>query len=81
MAWRLATMYSSGSGAPDGLQKREDEEIAVYYLTPHGPFEPKKRPRVPVFRENETDEDADRPMRRTETGDYLVDGGMTIKNA
>jgi Mg2+/Co2+ transporter CorB len=29
---------------------------------------------------DEFDEDADRPMRRTETGDYLVDGGMTIRD-
>jgi len=49
---------------PDDLQKADDEEIAIYFATPHGPFEPKKRPRVPVFRDSEADEGADRPLTR-----------------
>ena len=49
---------------PTTCQKADDEEIAIYFATPHGPFEPRKRPRVPVFRDNETDEGADRPLTR-----------------
>ena len=43
------------------MQKPEDEEINVYYMKPNGPYEPKKMPRVPVFRDSE---DADRPLTR-----------------
>ena len=58
---QVAKCPDEGLWLPDDLQKPEHEEIAVYHLKYNGPFAKKKRPRVPLFRD---EEDADLPLSR-----------------
>ena len=60
---QVAKVTNYGLWFPDDLQKPEHEEIAVYHMKYNGPFAPKKRPRVPIFRDIEIEDAAAKALK------------------
>ena len=60
---QVAKCTDCGLWFPDDLQKPEHEEIAVYHMKYNGPFAPKKRPRVPIFRDTELEDAAAKALK------------------